>query len=106
MFKEYIEALKNIFFPPLCFNCETKITRGFLCRSCFEKIIFLTPPRCNYCSKPLKNGEKVCTGCRKEVFSFDKMISAVAYSPPVINLIHYFKYRYCDYLAGFLASLI
>lgn len=88
MLKNYIRALGSIFFPPLCFYCTKKITKGYLCPACTANIesakIELLPPGAYY----------------------DRLICAVHYKEPVITLVHKFKYNHCDYLADFFSKIL
>jgi ComF family protein len=105
--KKYLEALRNVFFPALCFCCERKIEEGFLCGSCFEKIEFLYPPLCRGCSTPIKDNKTgLCKNCKKEFFYYERVISATTYKEPISLLLHLFKYRHFDYLGEFLSLLV
>jgi len=107
MLSSYLKAIKNILFPCLCLCCEKKISQGYLCGECEEEIVFLTPARCRYCLKPLSiNPSGLCRECSRKIYSYQRLISATAYKEPMASLIHLFKYKNCDYLAGFLSSLI
>lgn len=103
----YLKTLKDLLFPCLCLYCEKKISQGYLCKECLEKIIFLYPPRCHYCAKPLTlSTPNTCQQCSKKNYPYQRLISATAYKEPLISLIHLFKYKNCDYLADFLTSLM
>ena len=107
MFSNYLRAIRNLLFPCLCLCCEKKISQGYLCRECEEKIVFLSRLRCRYCLKPLNiSSSGSCQECSKKLYPYQKLISATAYKEPMMSLIHLFKYKNCDYLAGFLSSLI
>ncbi len=105
---DFLEALKNILFPPLCFVCGRRIQEGIICPWCFEKIEFLKPPLCRLCSLPL-NGAKssLCRSCQKKDFSYyERIISIVWYKEPIITLLHLFKYYYQQFLKDFFSSLM
>ena len=103
----YVGALKNTFFPLLCLSCGNKISHDFLCTSCKEKIRFLRPPLCRYCSAPIaKDKGSLCKKCFGKKFPYQNVISITAYREPIIHLIHLFKYKNCDYLAEYLSSFI
>ena len=104
---KYLKTLKDILFPCLCLHCEKKIPQGYLCKECFGKITFIYPPHCRYCSRSLTLGaSSTCRQCTGKIYPYQKLISATAYKEPMVSLIHFFKYKNCDYLAGFLASLM
>ena len=107
MFSTYLRAIKDILFPCLCVCCEKKILKDYLCGECAGRIVFLSPPRCRYCLKPLSvNSSGSCQECSRKIYPYQRLISATAYKEPITSLIHLFKYKNCDYLANFLASLI
>jgi ComF family protein len=107
MLKKYLEALKNIIFVPLCLSCEERIAQGFLCAKCEEKITFLLPPLCRYCSRPIgENATHSCKECQRKIYPYRKIISTTAYHDPLVNLIHLFKYKNCQYLGNYLSSLM
>lgn len=102
-----LKSIKNVFLPPLCFCCEKKILEGYLCQNCQEKLMFLHPPLCRFCAKPLrKNLTNICKNCQKKTFPYERLLSILAYKEPLISLIHPFKYTNCDYLGKFLSSLM
>ena len=105
-FGSYLKAARDILFPCLCLHCEKKIPQGYLCRECLEKIVFLYPPRCRCCAKPLFSASNTCKQCSGKIYPYQRFISTTAYQGPMISLIHLFKYKNYDYLAGYLASLM
>ncbi|MBU1366725.1 MAG: ComF family protein [Candidatus Omnitrophota bacterium] len=115
--KGYLKAAKNIFFPSLCFSCEKKISGEYLCPKCKEKIEFLHPPLCRFCSKPINpaparrgwiNNNEVgrCEECLGKPLTYQRVICVTAYKEPLVGLIHLFKYKNYDYLAGPLSLLM
>jgi competence protein ComFC len=107
MLKRFFSNLLTVFFPHLCFNCSTKIPQGYLCPKCFEKIEFLYPPLCRLCAKPITNNTSLlCQDCRGTEPDYQKIISAVFYKGPIVDLIHLFKYKNHDYLGPWLAQLL
>ena len=66
IFKRYFKASVDTFFPRLCLCCNKKISDGYLCLNCQEKITFLQPPLCKYCSAlvVVENGN-ICKKCFK-----------------------------------------
>ena len=103
----YLKILRDILFPRLCLHCEKKILQGYLCKECFGKIVFLPAPYCRYCAKPLTPGtSNTCRQCSGKIYPYQRLISTITYKEPVASLIHLFKYKNCDYLAEFFASLM
>ncbi|MFH1771855.1 MAG: ComF family protein [Candidatus Omnitrophota bacterium] len=104
---QYLEAAKNIFFPPVCFSCSRKITKGLLCLGCYQKIEFIKPGGCRFCLEPLKSNKKgLCRECAKDPPAYSRLISIAYYKNPLINLIRSFKYKNYDFLARYLSNLI
>lgn len=101
------EALKNIFFPRICFICEKPISTGFICKSCYGKIKFLNPPLCKMCSTPIP-GEtnRVCKRCKNKLFFYDQLISTTVYAQPLISLLHLFKYKQNFFLKDLFSYII
>ena len=107
MVREYLEALKNIFFPPLCFYCEKRIdTKDYLCEDCFKKIEFLYPPLCKGCSLPLSGKKEWCKDCEGEVKFYERVICVAFYKEPISSLLYLFKYYHYEYLGEFFAFLM
>lgn len=107
MLKNYLNALKNIFFPNLCLSCEKKIENGHLCHSCREKIAFTPLIICKFCASSLnENLINPCKTCSKNPPDYTRIICTTIYKEPIISLIHLFKYKNHQYLAEFLASLM
>jgi len=107
MLGKYIKTMADLFLPPLCFCCEKRILEDYLCGNCQKKLMFLHPPLCRFCAKPLsENLTGVCKNCQKKTFSYERLLSILAYREPLISLIHPFKYTNCNYLGQFLSSLM
>jgi ComF family protein len=105
--RKYWLALKNLFFPVLCFCCETKIDSGYLCQPCLKKIEFLHPPLCRYCSQPITiNSTGLCKKCLFLNPPYTQIISALVYQEPLAQLIHLFKYKNIDYLSELFSALM
>lgn len=67
MLTNYLKVIKNLFLPRLCFCCEKKISKGYLCLDCEEKITFLSSTGCRHCLKPLNiDSITLCRGCLKK----------------------------------------
>jgi ComF family protein len=107
MLNEYLKATKDIFLPSLCFYCEKKTNNGYLCSACKDKIEFLYPPLCRFCSNPIANNKSgLCKECFGKTFPYERLICITSYKEPIISLIHFFKYRNYDCLANLLSSFM
>lgn len=113
MIKEYLKAVTNILFPPICFTCSKDIKTGILCAACKDKIKFISPPLCKGCAKEIrffphktfKSGNFFCKTCRSKIIYHDRLICCLHYQEPIKTLIHLLKYQNYDYLIDFLANL-
>ncbi len=107
MLTDFIDTVKDIMFPSLCFACTHKTRYSVLCHNCSSKITLLRPPLCRYCSRPLNLTQPIiCKECSKKIFPFDRLISIAAYKEPLIGLIHLFKYKNYDFIGEYLASIM
>ena len=107
MLKECLRATIDTFLPTLCFACEQKINEGYLCSRCKEKIEFLYPPLCPFCSSPVADNKTgLCKMCLGKKYSYDRIICVASYKEPMISFIRLFKYDNCDYLEKFLSTLM
>ncbi len=98
-------VLLDIFFPPLCLNCQKYLnTNKFLCNDCFGAIKLNSAPFCPVCRKRLAEN-KICRHGRQR-FSYI-LAAAGSYNDPVLrNLIHYYKYESFKNLTPFLGELL
>jgi len=104
---KYLNTIKELLFPAICFYCEDKIKDGILCKKCKEKIDFLYPPLCKFCSKPLTyNKTSICKDCKNKKYPYDRLISITSYKEPLVSLLYLFKYKNYDYIGEFLSSII
>lgn len=107
MLANYLTALKNIIIPRICFSCEEKIPKGYLCQKCFSRIEFINPPVCKFCSNTLvREKGNICPKCAKLAFPYEKLICATKYRGPIVELIHSFKYKNYDFLVELFAPLL
>lgn len=106
-FDKCLQTAVDLFLPRLCLSCNKKISYGYLCSNCQEKIVFLKPPLCQYCSKPIPTAENpICKKCSNDKFFYDRIISIIEYKDPIVSLIHLFKYKNYDFIAGFFSQLM
>ncbi len=106
MLKKTLQALINLCFPKLCFHCQTKISNGYLCKNCYQRINFIKKPACPYCGGPLNPEINICNRCRDKIYPYNKLISTTSYSEPMPSLIGLFKYKNYHYLDEFFGSLM
>lgn len=97
----------TIFLPPVCFACETKISRGYLCPRCEGIIAYTETHVCRLCAHPLgPSAHTLCRKCRSASPGYQHLICALRYQYPLTKLVQLFKYSHYDYLAPYLASFI
>jgi len=107
MLTSYLKTAADIFLPRLCFSCETKITGGSLCPDCRERIQFLYPPLCRFCSLPIyAENTTCCPACQQKTPYYNRLISVAADQDPLNVLIRQFSDNHCDWLAKDLALLM
>lgn len=107
MLRDYLQAFKDVIFPRLCFCCEIKILQGFLCAECQERINFTQIFSCRACGRlTIHNKTGICAGCVDKELPYNQLVSAVAYAPPITELIHFFKYKNGSYLIDFFGPLL
>lgn len=94
MLKRWLKITQDLFFPKLCLSCSRKIREKHLCPVCQDQIKILAPPDCYTYIKNNQKQENI------------KAVSACAYKGPLKDIIHYFKYKHCQFLAEYLSQLL
>ncbi|MBI5024709.1 MAG: ComF family protein [Candidatus Omnitrophica bacterium] len=97
MFKDLVQGLGHLVYPPHCLVCSTHYTAhppgSGVCPPCRAAIVFNRPPFCRKCSRHLGiSATNICKECRKAGPSFDFAWSACLYEDPIKDLLHRFKY--------------
>ncbi len=95
-------AIAAALFPPRCAACGRP--GGALCQPCLATATPLAHPQCRQCTRPLTYGDQ-CARCRLEDRRVDHLYAAYAYTPPILQAVHRFKYGNKRYLAADLAGL-
>lgn len=105
----YIEEVKklaafaaSLLFPrvcPLCGQILKKPVKNtqkppFICRECFEKLVFPVQPRCLCCSKPLEEEEdEYCEDCRSRKRYFDRGYGMLLHDESARKIVYNLKFR-------------
>jgi ComF family protein len=80
--KKYLQRFLNVLYPPYCVLCGELLPmeewENGICKSCGEKIPFLTGNRCKFCGKELQFGQ-ICHSCLENSPVFKRGISAFYY---------------------------
>ncbi|MEG0249664.1 MAG: ComF family protein [Peptostreptococcus sp.] len=116
-FMKIIEKLIEKIYPKNlnCILCNMPISRKnkySMCKSCFEKIIFIKNP-CEKCGKAIINlslDEEVyieaCPYCKDKNFLFDRNISILEYGKLSKKLVFYLKYSKKTYISKIMAEMM
>lgn len=86
----------DFLFPPHCINCGKGGT--FLCRKCQAALVYLKPPLCAKCSKPIYTGT-VCSKCLSQTWDIDGICSVFKYGGVIRQAIIQLKYENMKVLA-------
>lgn len=95
--RSILGALANVFLPPVCLVCRTRIGgHGLLCGACFAKIDFIAPPICDRLGVPLPYDAGSPSLSAAAIASppvYDRARAVARYSDTMRDLIQSFKYR-------------
>ena len=95
-------ALAAALFPPRCAACGRP--GAAICQPCLATATPLPHPQCRQCTRPLTYGDQ-CARCRLEQRRINHLYVPYAYTPPILQAVHRFKYANKRYLAADLAAL-
>ena len=95
-------ALVAALFPPRCAACGRP--GAAICQPCLATATRLPHPQCRQCTRPLTYGDQ-CARCRLEQRRINHLYVPYAYTPPILQAVHRFKYANKRYLAADLANL-
>lgn len=106
-----LNALLDIFVPPVCPLCEEALANGAFCEKCLSllKKERISGPACTVCGEPFASGAGPahrCGRCISDEPPFVLAQSAFLYEGKVKDAIHSFKYGGRVTLASSLARLI
>ncbi|MBM5782574.1 MAG: ComF family protein [Pelagibacterales bacterium] len=105
-----LKKIAEIIFPNQCLSCKILIGQeGLFCSQCWQKLQFITEPKCKICSQPFDykiDDNLSCPRCLSFKPYFDKTIVALRYNLVIRKIIKNFKYYDNSYLAKKLAPLL
>jgi len=78
---------------------------AFLCRECNNKLVYLQPPLCIRCSKPINSGI-ICSKCQSQAWDIDGICSVFKYGGAIRQAIIEFKYHNIKALADPLSNFM
>ncbi len=100
--------LLNVLLPKTCAHCGLDLhylEPSPLCPACEDGLEPLPELHCKTCGLPLNDGGQACRDCRGGgPRSLALARSAYVFNPQLRSLVHAFKYRAREDLAGFLAG--
>lgn len=106
----FFKKILEIIFPSHCLYCQKIISaEGLFCNDCWQKLQFITEPKCNICCNPFEFvvGENLtCGKCLSHRPSYDKAIVIFRYNEIIKKIIGDLKYRDQTYIAKKLARFL
>ncbi len=110
MVPSYVEALKDLLFPPYCLGCERRLGSSrppLFCSSCLAAIAYIRSPCCPLCGVPFPGGcDHLCGDCLNHRYCFDLARSLLFYQPPVSSAILALKFGGCLNGTASMAALV
>lgn len=104
------KKITEVIFPNQCLSCNSLIGQeGLFCISCWQKLQFITEPKCKICSQAFEfkiDDELICARCLSFKPNFDKTIAVFRYNSAIKQIIKNFKYYDNSFLAKKLSSLL
>jgi len=96
-FHNLLSGLRDLFFPPSCLNCQAPLNTGdhpLLCPACLDTVRLVRRPWCSCCGEVFsgEGGDHLCERCLATPPRFSKARALFVFAPPVVTLIHAFKY--------------
>lgn len=93
----------DLLFPQRCVSCGRE--GAYICRSCRQSLLLITPPVCPRCGRPQPSGT-LCSGCVNWQAEIDGIRSPFIFDGVMRQAIHELKYRNLRALAAPLAKLL
>ena len=93
----------DLLFPQRCVSCGRE--GDYICRSCHQSLLLITPPVCPRCGRPQPSGI-LCSDCIDWQADIDGIRSPFIFDGVMRQAIHELKYRNLRALAAPLAKLL
>lgn len=91
------KSVADTILPPLCLACQARIdAHDSLCPACWRNITFIRPPLCDRLGIPLPydiGGPMISAAAEAEQPDYDRARAVAAFSGPVRDLVHGFKFH-------------
>ncbi len=103
-----LKPLVDLFFPPRCIFCLSRLSDNALHHSCDVCLAKLPDPLqcCGWCGHPHCSGSDTCPLCREHSFSFKGACAVNLYRGSLKKLVQKYKYKGQKHLAGPLGKLV
>ncbi|MFH0838647.1 MAG: ComF family protein [Candidatus Omnitrophota bacterium] len=101
----------NLLYPATCIGCDEKLEthdKVPVCKMCFEKIKWNTPPYCSKCGKSMSKNrtyKPTCSDCLRTDVYFTRVWSCCIYEDIIKDAIIKFKYLQGRYLEPFFEAI-
>ena len=97
-FRDYLEYILNIIYPPICIMCKANCyISNILCKECWGKVSFVTRPCCKKCGALLNIAKNImlCTDelCINENHFYKYSMSIIEYNDFAKQIIKKFKFQ-------------
>ncbi|HVD44704.1 MAG TPA: double zinc ribbon domain-containing protein, partial [Rubrobacter sp.] len=103
MYRPYLTALADLFYPEICVGCERRAS-DVLCRTCFDALPRVGSPVCGRCGLPTAFATFVCEECKNVDFGFESARAPLKYDSVEKQVVHALKYRGYKRVVGRLAA--
>jgi ComF family protein len=107
---KFLKKILAIIFPSHCLSCEKIISgEGVFCSHCWQKLQFITEPKCKICCHPFEfkvTDEMLCAPCLTNPPAYDKALTVFAYNQIIKKIIGKFKYNDATFTAKKLAPFL
>ena len=92
-----VRSTLDVVLPPLCLNCQTRITaHDALCPACWRGITFIRPPLCDRLGLPLPfdtGAPMISAAAEADPQNYERARAVALFGGLMRDLIHDFKYR-------------
>jgi len=107
-FRKHYNALLDLLLPQQCPLCWRFCFYHGLCADCWQGLVFITPPSCQCCGRPLAYaiGDNLCGSCFAEAPPLAEMRSCFLYNDRSRQLILKFKHGDALHLNPLFARLL
>ena len=98
--KDIQKGLMAFLLPAECQICKEELAplnQTFVCRRCWSKIEWITPPYCQQCARPLSgslnSSFQKCGGCLQNPPNFERSFIPTLYRGVMVEVIKLLKYK-------------